>query len=130
MDASRLESVGLLADVSAEHREELAEVLREEKHPRGAVLVEEGDLPTKFYILLSGYVTVHREGRHIADLGPGDFFGEIGVLALEGRNASVIATTPCEAAVAMGWDLRQLLDEMPELKTRLATAAASRVSPD
>lgn len=130
MDATRLESVGLLTDVSAEHREELAAVMRVESHSRGTVLVEEGDLPTKFYILLSGFVTVHREGRHITDLGPGDYFGEIGVLALEGRNASVIATTPCEVAVAMGWDLRQLLDEMPDLKSRLETAAASRISPD
>jgi CRP-like cAMP-binding protein len=130
MDADRLQSVGLMAEVSDSHREELAEVMRLESHPRGAVLVEEGDLPTKFYIVLSGYVTVHRQGRHITDLGPGDFFGELGVLSLEGRNASVIATTPCEVAVAMGWDLRQLLADMPELRSRLETAAASRVSPD
>lgn len=130
MDPDRLASVGLFSDISPEHREKVAEVMKVERHPRGDVLVEEGDLPSKFYVLLSGYVTVHREGRHITDLGPGDFFGEMGVLSLEGRNASVIATTPAEVAVAMGWDLRQLLDQMPELKSRLEAAAASRVSPD
>lgn len=126
MDAVDLEPVDLFFALSEEDRVSIAEAMREEKHPRGTLLVEEGDVPSKFYVLLEGHVTVHREGRHIADLDPGDFFGEIGVLSLERRNATVISTTPIRAAVAMGWDLRRLLDEIPAARERLVETAASR----
>lgn len=126
MRADELSGIGLFERCSAGDLEHLAGKFKRESHPRGSVLVEEGDLPTKFYVLLSGHVTVHKEGGHLADLGPGDFFGELGVLSMEGRNASVITTTPCEVAVAMGWDLRQLLDDMPPLRSTLVATAAAR----
>lgn len=130
MDASGLAAIDLFADCSGDELERLAEVLSTEEHPVGAVLVEEGDLPTKFFVILDGNVTVHRAGRHVADLGPGDFFGELGVLALQRRNATVIATTPLRVAVAMGWDLRRVLEEAPGLGERLGSIASSRVSQD
>lgn len=96
------------------------------EHPRGKVLVEEGELPTTFHVILEGNVTVHAEGRHLADLGPGDYFGEVGVLSMAHRNASVIATTPIRVATAMGWDLRTLLDQKHDLKDKLQRAAEDR----
>lgn len=75
-------------------------------------------------------MTVHRSGRHVTDLGVGDFFGELGVLSLERRNATVIPTTPLKVAVAMGWDLRRMLDELPGLGERLNVAAAARTAAD
>lgn len=129
MNAADLELTPLFAGLSADDRDALAGVLQLREHARGAVLAEEGDLPTLFHLLLEGHVTVHREGAHLADLGPGDYFGEVGVLSLEPRNASVIATTPVKVAMAMGWDLRRLLDEHPGLKEELAASAADRARP-
>lgn len=126
MDASELGAVGSFADLPADGVAEIAGVMRVDSLPRGHVLIEEGDLPDKFYVILDGHVTVHRQGRHLADLGPGDFVGEAGVLALEARNASVIATTPVRLAVAMGWEVRRLLDTVPGLRDELAAAAAGR----
>lgn len=126
MDGAGLDSVELFSDLSTDDRTRIGGVLKVEEHPTGRVLVEEGDLPTKFFVILEGSVTVHRQGRHVVDLGPGDFFGEIGVLAMERRNATVIATTPLTAAVAMGWDLRRVLDERPAARRRLEEVAASR----
>lgn len=100
--------------------------MRLDRHPVGTVLVEQGDLSTKFFVILTGHVTVHRDGTHIADLGPGDFFGEMGVLALEDRNATVIATTPVEVAQMMGWRLRETLGEFPGLRDALERAAGQR----
>lgn len=126
MDGAGLDSVELFSDLSADDRTRIGAVLKTEEHPTGRVLVEEGDLPTKFYVILEGTVTVHRKGRHVVDLGPGDVFGEIGVLAMERRNATVIATTPLTVAVAMGWDLRRVLDELPAARRRLEEVAAAR----
>ena len=76
--------------------------------------------------MVEGYVTVHHGGRHIADLGPGDVFGERGDLALKPRNASVIANTPVKVAVAMGWDVRDLLGDRPRLNAALEAEARER----
>lgn len=129
MGAADLESTPLFSGLSADERQALAGVLTVKEHPRGTVLVEEGDLPTMFHLILEGHVTVHRDGAHLNDLGPGDYFGEVGVLALEARNASVIATTPVRVATAMGWDLRSLLDDHPSLAEQLAATAEARATP-
>ena len=120
MDITELERVGFVSDLTADDREALEAVFTSEHHPVGTPLVVEGGDPTKFYVLLDGHVTVHREGSHLADLGPGDCFGETGVVAKEPRNATVIATTPVTLAVAMGWDLREQLDRAPSLRARLS----------
>lgn len=45
------------------------------------------------------------------------------------RNATVIATTPVEAAVIMGWDLREMVDDLPSLRTKLEAAVLERQPP-
>lgn len=126
MDGARLAPVDLFSSFTAEERQKVANCMKTEEHPLGSVLVEEGDLPTKFFVLLDGHVTVHRHGHHVADLGPGDYFGEVGVISLEPRNASVIATTPVEVAVTMGWELRNVLAESPDLRSTLESATHTR----
>lgn len=121
-----LESTALFSDLNPENRAELADVMKVEEHPLGTVFVAEGDLPSKFFVILDGHVTVHREGQHVVDLGPGDFFGEMGVLSLQVRNATVIATTSARLAVAMGWDLRRVLDDIPAAREKLEETAAAR----
>lgn len=127
--AERLGEVGLFTDLSDEERAQVAEQMRLERSPRGAVVAEEGDLPTRFFVILDGHVTVHRDGHHVADLGVGDVFGEAGVAALQPRNASVIATTPVEVGVLMGWDLRDLMTAIPALGARIEAMIADRAAP-
>jgi len=120
MDITDLERVGFVADLTDDERTALGAVFSSEAHPVGTALIVEGGDPTKFYVLLDGHVTVHREGSHVADLGPGDCFGELGVIAKQARNATVIATTPITVAAAMGWDLRDQLEANPGLRQRLS----------
>ena len=66
-----------------------------EQYSAGTAIIQQGDLPEKFYIISNGYVDIEHsgpEGVHIIDhLGPGDFFGEIGLLKQKRRNATVRA---------------------------------------
>ena len=59
----------------------------------GKVLTKEGDAGREFMIIASGTASVRRKGRKIAALGPGDFFGELALLAGVPRTATVIAET-------------------------------------
>lgn len=60
--------------------------------PERAAIIQQGDPGDRFYILLEGSVRVLRDGEAIAELGPGDFFGETALLLDMPRNASIVAS--------------------------------------
>jgi LmbE family N-acetylglucosaminyl deacetylase len=64
--------------------------------PRGSYLIEQGEVATKMYFLLSGQVEIRREGedgrvRVVDQSGPGEFVGEQGIATGQPRNAHVVA---------------------------------------
>ena len=60
----------------------------------GERLIEQGAIGDAFFVIGTGHVDVSRDGVTIADLGPGQHFGEVALLTDEPRNASVLAHTP------------------------------------
>jgi putative ABC transport system ATP-binding protein len=64
-----------------------------EHFPAATRIIKQGDVGDKFYFIREGHVTVRREGVEapIANLGPGDFFGEAALIKGESRNAHVDA---------------------------------------
>ena len=72
------------------------EARRVEAQPWEAV-VSEGDLGNQFFVIDQGRVKVSKEDRHLRDLGPGDWFGELALL----RDIPRTATVTAETAVAM-----------------------------
>ena len=65
--------------------------------PPGTPLVTQGEASDLFYVIHSGQATVSRDGRDIRTLGPGAYFGEIGLLASRRRTATVTTLTPVRA---------------------------------
>lgn len=120
VDTTTLADTPFFAGLPDADLAELAERMRVAEVEVGGVLASEGEqLRTQFYLVLDGHVTVHREGRHVADLGPGDVFGEAGAAKLQPRNATVIATTPATVASVLGWDLREVMERSPALAARV-----------
>ena len=78
----------------------------------GHYFFREGDAGCALYVLESGHVEAlkARDGKvlHLASLGPGDCVGEMALLAVTPRSASVRATTRCEALRIENGDLRAL----------------------
>lgn len=126
MDAGELAAVPLFSDLTDDERLRLVGQMKEVRLPEGAELIEQGDLSYKFFVLLEGSALVEHSGRHLADLGPGDFFGEMGILDKQRRNAEILATSPVRLAVMASWDLRSLLDEYPRIRYRVEQAADER----
>ncbi len=91
--------MGLLAELPGELLAKLAGRMEREQLPAGSPVVSEGDHDKRFYVLLSGLLTVSQ-----ADLGarrmlrPGDYFGEVALAMDVPRTASVRAMTPVTVA--------------------------------
>lgn len=126
MDPRDIAGVGLFSDLNGSQLDHIASRMRSAEFPEGAYLVERDDLSYKFFVVLEGVVEVRRGGFVIAELGPGEFFGEEGILSLERRNADVVAVSPVRVAVAIGWDVRDFMDEFPSFANEILRQSANR----
>ena len=99
MDVTRVARLAPFKDLTPAQQSMLARMLDEVRATAGTTLVHEGDYGYEFMIIEDGTVDVLRDGERIDEMGPGDFFGELAVLA-DGarRNATIIATSPCASS--------------------------------
>jgi len=96
---TELSRIGLLASVPGERLMALAGRMRREEVAPGSLVVSEGDLGSRFYVVLSGMFTVTQEDRGERGLlRPGDTFGEVSLALGVTRTASVTAMTPAVVA--------------------------------
>ncbi len=93
----------------------------------GEVLATEGSRGQEFFVIISGSASVDRGGVHLADVGPGDFQGEISLLDGGPRTATITATTPMKLLVATHQEFSSLLDTTPLIARRMLPALAHRV---
>ena len=126
MNAKRLSELPLFEGLQEDDVNAVAKAAQEVSVQEGAELVREGDYSYDLTIIDEGQAEVVHEGQVVATLGPGDVFGEAGVLAKGQRNADVRATTPMRLITLTGWDLRRLRNRMPALEQRLNDLAAAR----
>jgi CRP/FNR family transcriptional regulator, cyclic AMP receptor protein len=126
VDANRLKSLPLFADVSAEEISQIAPFAQEISVEAGRELVREGDFSYEFMAIEEGEAEVTRHGEHVADLGPGDFFGEMGLLEKTLRNATVTAKTPMKLVTLTGWDLRRIERTVPQAVARVRAVLEAR----
>jgi hypothetical protein len=91
-----LRKVPFFAPLPAPQLERLAQALVEVGVEPGNVVVAEGELGERFYVVARGRADVSVDGRLVRELGPGDFFGEIALLRDVPRTATVRAVEPLE----------------------------------
>lgn len=126
MDVSRLKSIPLFEDVPEEELRQIAGFAQEVTVDEGRELVREGDFSYEFMTIEEGEAEVTRDGEHLADLGPGDFFGEMGLLEKTLRNATVTAKTPMRLVTLTGWDLKRMERHIPEAIERVRATLEER----
>jgi CRP-like cAMP-binding protein len=126
LDASRLKSIPLFQEVGDEELAQIAPFATEVSVEQGRELVREGDFSYEFMAIEEGQAEVTRGGEHVADLGPGDFFGEMGLIERTLRNATVTATTPVRLVTLTGWDLKRVERAAPEAMERIRSVLEER----
>jgi CRP/FNR family cyclic AMP-dependent transcriptional regulator len=126
VDVSQLKSIPLFQDVPDEALRKVATFAELESHPEGAAVVREGGYANDFFAIEDGTAKVEREGQHLADLGPGDVFGEQALLEGEQRSASVLATSPLRVIKIAHWELDKMKRDMPEAVDELNRQVEAR----
>lgn len=93
----------------------------------GKELTKEGATGHEFFLILDGEASVRKNGRKVATLGPGQYFGELALLDRGPRNATVTAETPMKLLVIPQREFSAVLDEVPGMSHKLLRAMAERL---
>ena len=126
MDADRLKKLPLFEELSHKELERLATWADEVDVAQGRHLTEEGAFGHEFFVIEEGTAEVTHEGVVIAELGPGDYFGELAILEHKRRSATVTATSPLRVIVMFQREFEAMELEMPEVAERIRATVASR----
>jgi|SRR5688572_9978472 CRP/FNR family cyclic AMP-dependent transcriptional regulator len=123
-----LSKVPLLAALDRRSLEQVARLADEVDLPEGRVVTRQGASGAEFFVIIDGTVRIDRDGEHLADLGPGDFFGELSLLADIPRSATATCTTACRLLVVGHREFHSLLSEFPTIQGAVLDAVAHRIA--
>jgi CRP-like cAMP-binding protein len=126
MDAAKLDEAPLFASLPDETKRELAEFVNDTEVPSGKHLVDQGDTSYNLFVILSGSAEVYKDGRSVAVLGPGDFFGEMGTVGDAPRSATVVSQKRMRLLTLGGRDVQRLKESAPEVLEQLEQAIDAR----
>jgi hypothetical protein len=125
--ALQIKAIPIFGRLSVEQLLDLAKLLREEAHAPDTVIVREGQRGTGMYVIVEGKVIVLRGETQLAELGSGDFFGEMAVLDGEARSATVKASSPVRLLRLERADLIALMEENSAIGIAVAQSLAQRL---
>ena len=123
-----LRKVPLFAACSKGELRKLASIADEIDLREGTVLTREGRTAHEFFVLVEGTVRITKNGRKLADLGPGSWLGEIALLTKAPRTATATATSPVVALVIVDRDFRSVVSEIPSIAMKMLSCVAERLS--
>jgi CRP-like cAMP-binding protein len=119
MKAERLRKVALFEGLSDHDYKQLEQWTDEISVPTDKHLVHQGAYPHEFMEIEEGTADVEHDGEHLADLGPGDFFGEMALLLNVPRTATVKATSEITLVVMHERNFRAMEEEIPAIAERV-----------
>ena len=126
MDESHLQGIPLFDQLSNRERREVARLADEIDLAEGTALVRQGEFSYEFFVIKDGTASVERDGEHVAELGPGDFLGEMGIVGNTVRNATVVTTSPARVIVMSEQALRSMRASNPTIADRITAAVEER----
>lgn len=126
MDADRLKQIPLFRDLPRRDLERLASWADEVDVRPGRRLIDQGTFPHEFMVIETGSAEVTHDEKHLAELGPGDFFGEMALLEKHRRTATVTATSELRVIVMHAREFRAMEEQMPAVAQRIRAVMEER----
>lgn len=93
----------------------------------GEVLLKEGDIGEEMYVLIEGTAKIEYRGMFFAEIGPGDFVGELAVIDGSPRLATVITVTDCRFVAINRARFEFLVAETPNFALEVMRVLAQRL---
>lgn len=126
VDPARLSAIPLFDRLSPEQLALVADAVDEVEVPPGKRIATQGDFAYEFFAIEEGTADVEQDDVCCATLGPGDFFGELGLLVSGRRTASVISTSPMRVLAMFDQSYRRLERQIPGFGDRVRAEMAGR----
>lgn len=126
MDVEALKNIPLFAEVPDDKLTKVATFATLESAVEGKTIIREGGYANDLYAIEDGTVEVERDGEVVAELGPGDVFGEQGLLEKQARTATVRATSSVRLIRIEHWELSRMKHAMPEVVEELRRKVEER----
>jgi CRP/FNR family transcriptional regulator len=120
--------IPLLAVLSDKDRSRILKYAKHRTYEPGDVVVREGDPALNLFLVASGHARVERDDiGQVGRLGPGDFFGELGLIEQHGRTATVVAEDDLTCYLLPAWEFRSLLREHPAMAIPMLETLIARL---
>jgi len=126
MFEAQLRDVPFFGGLSKRELATIAQLTDELDVEAGKVLAREGESGQEFFVIIDGTAEVLRNDAPIAELGPGEFFGEMALLDEDRRTATVRAISPMKVLVMTRNSFRTIDRSMPQVHAAVAEAIAER----
>jgi CRP/FNR family transcriptional regulator, cyclic AMP receptor protein len=127
VDSSRIAAFPDFADLPADELDVLAASMSEVEVEAGANVITIDDYGTAIYFVEQGDADVLQEGGEAKEsVGPGEVFGEIGLLLTGQRTATVVALTPMRLLSLSGQDFDRIRARVPEVERSLRRLGLER----
>jgi CRP/FNR family transcriptional regulator, cyclic AMP receptor protein len=128
-----LKKVALFSSLSDDELEQVASCLQVERVPRNTMIVQQGDPGDSMYVILMGRIKVglfSEGGREVilAHLEPGDFFGEMAIVAEQPRSASVVAVEDSSLLKLTRADFVRQVHRNPDIALNMMKLLAGRLA--
>lgn len=128
VSTDQLKQVPLFAELDDRELKSIAGSMRERTFDAGATVTEEGTDGAGFFVIEDGAATVTKAGREVGKLGPGDYFGEIALMAKSHRTATIVADSDLHCHGLTPWDFRALIQKNESMSWKLLETLAERLA--
>jgi len=122
-----LKSTPVFAHTSEKSLESMIKSAVEKTVSPGEKVVQQGQGGVGFYLILDGKAEVIKDGTKLAELGTGNFFGELGVIDGQPRTADVVAATETKCWILSQWAMKSVIANHPEVALSMLEELARRL---
>ncbi|HEY8737535.1 MAG TPA: cyclic nucleotide-binding domain-containing protein [Candidatus Dormibacteraeota bacterium] len=105
----------------------LAKLVKEQRYRAGTAIVQAGATGHGLYLIREGQVSVKKDGRTVATMGPGQFFGEVAILDGGPRTADVVADQDTVCLTLISWEIKPLLMENAGITYKMLLEVTKRL---